>query len=101
MRKSTLEGRSKRYAATQFVSDYETATEDVKMRVTGTVKFFNAGKGFGFCQREDGKGDVFIHNNALKRSGIEDGVASGERLEFDVLDVTGGKAPKAENIKRI
>jgi CspA family cold shock protein len=65
----------------------------------GVVKFFNSNKGFGFCSMDGGGGDVFIHNNALKRSGIESGVNQGDRLEFDVIEVD-GKAPKAENIKR-
>lgn len=100
MRRSHTENRARRYRATQFVSDFETEPEGVKMRTTGTVKFFNSGKGFGFCQREDGEGDVFIHNNALKRSGIEGGLQSGEKVEFDLIEVA-GKAPKAENIRRL
>lgn len=100
MKRSHVESRARRYRATQFVSDYETAPEEVKMRETGTVKFFNSGKGFGFCQLDSGKGDVFIHNNALKRSGIESGLQSGDKLEFDLIEVD-GKAPKAENIRRV
>lgn len=68
-------------------------------RVEGTVKFFNVIKGFGFVTR-DGGGDVFIHANELKRSGIEGGVKDGERLAFDVVPVP-DKGPKAQNVQRI
>lgn len=67
-------------------------------RGQGVVKFFDAIKGFGFCKREGGLPDVFVHSNALKRSGIEGGVKQGDTLEFDVEAVT-GKGPKASNIK--
>ena len=104
-----VERRSRRYAARQFVSDFETGPKGVAFmsekelgaveRSEGVVKFFNADKGFGFCRRDHGV-DVFIHANALKRSGIEGGVQTGDRLEFDVIPVD-GKGPKAANIKRL
>ena len=55
----------------------------------GTVKFFNAGKGFGFIQREDGGEDVFVHISAVERAGLE-GLAEGQQLEFTLVD-RGGK----------
>ena len=67
-------------------------------RSRGIVKFYNGEKGFGFARRENGAPDVFIHANALKRSGIEDGVKTGDKLEFDVLPVD-GKGPKADKIR--
>lgn len=67
-------------------------------RSQGVVKFFNADKGFGFVKRDGGLSDVFIHANALKRSGIMEGVKTGDKLEFDVLAVD-GKGPKADGIK--
>ena len=70
-------------------------------RSQGIVKFFNEEKGFGFCRRENGASDVFVHANALKRSGITDGrVKVGDKLEFDVESVE-GKGPKASAIKLI
>ena len=55
----------------------------------GTVKFFNAHKGFGFIQREDGGEDVFVHISSVERAGLE-GLAEGQQLEFTLVD-RGGK----------
>lgn len=52
-------------------------------KAVGTVKFFNAMKGFGFITRDDGKEDAFVHISALERSGIQ-GVEEGDRFEFDL-----------------
>ena len=67
-------------------------------RVQGVVKFFNTTKGFGFIEREDGSQDVFVHANALKRSGIADPLKQGNRVEFDLIPVD-GRGPKAGSIK--
>ena len=66
-------------------------------RAKGTVKFFNTEKGFGFAKRE-GQQDVFIHANALKRSGIFDGLDADDEVEFDIEPVP-GKGPKGSNFK--
>jgi CspA family cold shock protein len=50
---------------------------------TGTVKFFNAMKGFGFVQRDDGQPDVFVHISAVERSGMGT-LNEGDRIGFDV-----------------
>ncbi len=55
----------------------------------GTVKFFNAQKGFGFIQQETGGEDVFVHISAVERAGLE-GLAEGQELEFNLVD-RGGK----------
>lgn len=55
----------------------------------GTVKFFNAGKGFGFIQRDEGGEDVFVHISAVERAGLE-GLGEGQQLEFTLVD-RGGK----------
>jgi len=55
----------------------------------GTVKFFNAGKGFGFIQRDEGGEDVFVHISSVERAGLE-GLAEGQQLEFTLVD-RGGK----------
>jgi len=49
---------------------------------TGTVKFFNSTKGFGFIQPEDGSNDVFVHVSALQRHGIE-GLQEGDKVSFN------------------
>lgn len=55
----------------------------------GVVKFFNAGKGFGFIQRDEGGDDVFVHISSVERAGLE-GLAEGQQLEFTLVD-RGGK----------
>lgn len=52
-------------------------------KATGTVKFFNSMKGFGFLVREDGQPDAFVHISAVERSGLS-GLNEGERYEFDL-----------------
>ncbi len=49
---------------------------------TGTVKFYNAQKGFGFIQPDNGGKDVFVHATALERAGIR-GLAEGQKVSFD------------------
>ena len=56
---------------------------------SGTVKFFNAGKGFGFIARDDGGDDVFVHISSVERAGLE-GLAEGQQLKFTLVD-RGGK----------
>ena len=55
----------------------------------GTVKFFNAQKGFGFISQETGGEDVFVHISAVERAGLE-GLAEGQELQFNLVD-RGGK----------
>ena len=50
---------------------------------TGTVKWFNAQKGYGFIQPDDGTKDVFVHISAVQRAGIGN-LNEGQRLEFDL-----------------
>ena len=52
-------------------------------KATGTVKFFNSMKGFGFLVRDDGQPDAFVHISAVERSGLTE-IAEGERFEFDL-----------------
>ena len=50
---------------------------------SGTVKWFNAQKGYGFIQPDDGTKDVFVHISAVQRAGI-DHLSEGQKLEFDL-----------------
>ncbi|MEX1221676.1 cold-shock DNA-binding protein family [Pseudidiomarina planktonica] len=65
--------------------------------ITGSVKWFNEAKGFGFIEREDGA-DVFAHFSAITSSGFKT-LAEGQRVEFSVTQ--GPKGPQAENIVAI
>jgi len=61
----------------------------------GTVKFFNAQKGFGFIVQDGGGPDVFVHVSALERAGMT-GLAEGQKLSFDVeADRRSGKSAAA------
>ena len=52
---------------------------------TGTVKFYNETKGFGFIQPDDGGKDVFVHATALERAGIS-GLVEGQKVSFDTAE---------------
>jgi CspA family cold shock protein len=64
---------------------------------SGTVKWFNESKGFGFITQEDGT-DVFAHYSAIKDEGFKT-LAEGELVSFDVVE--GDKGPKASNIMKL
>jgi CspA family cold shock protein len=65
---------------------------------TGTVKWFNAAKGFGFIQPDDGGPDVFVHISAVERAGLSD-LPDGQKVSFDVVvDTRRGKS-SAENLQ--
>lgn len=64
---------------------------------TGTVKWFNAEKGFGFIQRDTGD-DVFVHFSAIQGEGYKS-LDEGQRVEFNV--VKGQRGPQAENVVKL
>ncbi len=64
----------------------------------GTVKWFNAGKGFGFIARDDGGKDVFVHVSALERSGLT-GLGEGQRVTAEIVD--GRKGPEAARVRLV
>jgi CspA family cold shock protein len=65
-------------------------------RITGTVKWFNDAKGFGFISREGGP-DVFVHFSAIEASGFKS-LAEGDHVEFEV--VQGQKGPQPADVKK-
>jgi CspA family cold shock protein len=64
--------------------------------VTGTVKWFNESKGFGFISPDDGSKDVFVHFSAISSDGFRT-LAEGQQVSFDVEQ--GPKGPQAANVK--
>jgi len=62
---------------------------------TGTVKWFNADKGFGFIAQDGGGSDVFVHFSAIASTGFKE-LSEGQKVKFDV--VQGQKGPQAENV---
>ena len=65
---------------------------------TGTVKWFNESKGFGFIEQDGGAGDVFVHFSAITGSGFKT-LAEGDRVSFEVTK--GPKGPQAEQVTKI
>ena len=64
----------------------------------GTVKWFNAEKGFGFNAQEDGGDDVFVHYSAIQSQGYKS-LDENQKVEFDVTQ--GPKGPQAENVRPV
>jgi CspA family cold shock protein len=75
-----------------------TQKEQGTMRTTGTVKWFNDAKGFGFITPEGGERDCFVHYSSIQGDGFRS-LAEGDRVEFDVVE--GPKGPAAENVARV
>ena len=65
---------------------------------TGTVKWFNPEKGFGFITPEDGSADVFVHCSAISGEGYRN-LEEGQKVEFDVTQ--GQKGPQAANVRGV
>ena len=63
----------------------------------GTVKWFNAVKGYGFIQPADGSKDAFVHISAVERAGL-DGLREGQKVEYELVTGRNGKAA-AENLR--
>ena len=72
--------------------------EQDAMAMTGTVKFFNTEKGYGFIRPDDGGRDVFVHVSAVTRSGLGT-LAEGQRVSFEVEPDKRGKGPKAIDLQ--
>ena len=67
------------------------------MRTTGTVKWFNDAKGFGFIQQENGP-DVFVHFSAIQADGFKS-LSENDKVEFEITQ--GPKGPQAANVTRV
>ena len=64
--------------------------------ITGTVKWFNDAKGFGFITPADGGKDVFVHHSAVQGSGFKS-LTEGQQVKFELQD--GPKGPSASNVQ--
>jgi len=67
------------------------------VRMTGKVKWFNAEKGFGFIEREDGD-DVFVHFSAIEGEGFKT-LEEGQEVEFEIVE--GNRGPQAANVVKL
>jgi len=69
----------------------------MELMATGTVKWFNADKGFGFIQPDGGGPDVFVHFSAIETTGFKE-LQEGDKVEYQVTQ--GPKGPQAEQVYR-
>jgi CspA family cold shock protein len=73
---------------------FSRSKEGMSERITGTVKWFNASKGYGFIEHQGGK-DVFVHFSAVQMDGYRS-LQEGQRVEFDIVD--GARGQQAANV---
>jgi CspA family cold shock protein len=67
------------------------------MSQQGTVKFFNADRGYGFIKPDDGGRDIFVHITAVERAGLAS-LAEGQRVTYEIEPDKKGKGPKAVDL---
>lgn len=66
--------------------------------MTGKVKWFNASKGFGFIERDDKKGDIFVHFSSIAGNGFKS-LNEGDKVSFEIG--TSDKGPRADNVTKL
>jgi cold shock protein len=71
-----------------------------KIMKTGTVKFFNATKGFGFIQPDSGDADVFVHISAVERAGMR-GLIEGQKVQFDITTEKGKQVGVLKQVREL
>ena len=76
-----------------------TTGKGIPMRITGTVKFFNSAKGFGFITPEDGSKDVFVHATAVEQAGLRM-LNEGDRVTFTLEDDRKGRGKQAAQLEK-
>jgi len=81
---------------TRAASQYDRAVSEASVQETGTVKWYNPVKGFGFIARDGGGKDIFVHASALQRAGITS-LSEGQRVVVGVVE--GRKGPEAGAIR--
>jgi len=81
---------------TSSPSPYDRAGSEAPVEETGTVKWYNAVKGFGFITRDGGGKDIFVHASALQRAGIAS-LSEGQRVVVGIVE--GRKGPEAGSIQ--
>jgi CspA family cold shock protein len=69
------------------------------MRQTGTVKFFDTTRGFGFIAPDEGGKDIFVHATAVERAGIP-ALVEGQKISFETEPDRRGRGPQATNLER-
>src|ERR1700733_12771138 len=77
---------------------HSAATRSTNSMTQGTVKWFNAEKGFGFIAQDNGGADVFVHYSAIQATGYRS-LEDNQRVEFEITQ--GAKGPQAENVRPI
>jgi CspA family cold shock protein len=77
---------------------HTTSRRSAVMRTTGTVKWFDESKGFGFITPAEGEKDCFVHYSAIQGDGFKT-LTQGETVEFEVVE--GTKGPAAENVTKV
>jgi CspA family cold shock protein len=95
---SFLEPKTGRLTVGAARSRRGTTDEGFELMATGTVKWFNADKGFGFIAPDDGTADVFVHFSAIATSGYRS-LDENQKVEFETTQ--GQKGPQAENVRPV
>ena len=80
------------------VGNVQARSNEQMARITGTVKWFNDAKGFGFITPENGGKDCFVHHTAIQGEGFKS-LAEGQRVEFEIVQAQ--KGPAAQNVVKL